>query len=186
MNTTAHENEKASRDVSANEARTRLYEIMKNHFDVVLFNQDADGKMHGRPMARARLDEDGTTYYATSIGSQKIAELHKRPEVSLSIQGEREYAVVSGRARISQDRALIDQLWQDSWKIWFEGGKTDPSIAIVIVEPDEGTYWDQTKTQGLSFLWRAAKARITGHEVAIDPGDSQHVSMKKNVRAPGI
>jgi len=162
------------------EAEKRLLEILRAHHDgMMFFNHDPDGVLCGRPMQCARVDDDGTMYFATGIESEKVADLRIDPEVTVSVQGGREYAVITGAARISQDHALIDQLWSDAWKLWFPDGKDDPSIAILVVEPDTGTYWDTSKTQGLSFLLRAAKARITGQEIERDPGDSATVSMNK-------
>jgi general stress protein 26 len=164
------------------DAQERLFAIFEKHFDLMFFNQDENGQLRGRPMSRARVDDDGTTYFATRIDSKKVRELRADPRVTLSVQGSHEYAVVTGRARISQDRALIDQLWKDAWRIWFEQGPTDPSIAIVIVEPYDGTYWDLTKSQGLSFLWRAAKARLSGKEIERDAGDHEHVTIRRPPR----
>jgi general stress protein 26 len=129
-------------------------------------------------MGWARIDDDGTLYFSTGADSKKIAELEAHPEVTLSVQGKADYAVVRGTARISQDRALIRELWEDSWKVWFPEGVDDPTIAIVVVSPDEGTYWDQKSTQGLSFLFRLAKARLTGNAVEIEQGDVQHVPLR--------
>ncbi len=171
--------EKAKPQPTNEEAEKRLLAIMKGHSDVMFFNHDAEGTLCGRPMAVAHLDEDGTTYFATGIESEKVADLRMDPEVTLSMQGGREYAIVTGEARISQDRALIDQLWTEAWKLWFPDGKDDPSIAIIIVQPEQGTYWDNSKTQGLSFLLRAAKAALTGKEVERDPGDAATVAMNK-------
>jgi general stress protein 26 len=161
------------------EAEKRLLEIMKSHGDVMFFNHDVDGALCGRPMQAVRIDDDGTSYFATGVDSEKVADLRLDPEVTLSFQGGREYALVTGEARISQDRALIDQLWSDAWKTWFPDGKEDPSIAVIIVDPDTGTYWDNTKTQGLSFLLRAAKARLIGERIERAPGDSATVAMNK-------
>jgi general stress protein 26 len=167
------------------EAEKRLLEIMKAHTDVMFFNHDVDGALCGRPMQAARIDDDGTTYFATGIESEKVADLRMDPEVTLSVQGGREYALVTGVARITQDRALIDQLWSDAWKLWFPDGKDDPSIAVIVVQPESGTYWDNSKTQGLSFLLRAAKARLMGEEIERDPGDSATVAMNKKRGARG-
>lgn len=163
---------------SPQEAHDRLLEILKAHHAAMMFSVDDDGRIQGRPMGWARIDDDGTLYFSTGADSKKIAELEAHPEVTLSVQGKADYAVVRGTARISQDRALIRELWEDSWKVWFPEGVDDPTIAIVVVSPDEGTYWDQKSTQGLSFLFRLAKARLTGNAVEIEQGDVQHVPLR--------
>ena len=76
---------------------------------------------------------------------------------------------------MSQDRALIDELWEDSWKTWFPDGKNDTSIALLIAHPIEATYWEGGLGHGISYLFRAAKARLTGKEMDIKPGDEEKV-----------
>jgi general stress protein 26 len=155
-----------------------LVRIFEKHASVLLFDHAMDGKLQGRPMVRERIDPDGTMYFTARADSKKIAELTARPEVTLAVQAGNEHAVVSGRASIRRDQALIDTLYRSSWKVWFPHGRTDANIAIIVVTPEEGTYWDQTRGQGLSFLFRLAKARLTGSRMETRPGDAQHVTMR--------
>ena len=47
-----------------------------------------------------------------------------------------------GIATISRDRAKIEELWEPVLRTWFTGGKDDPRITVIEVEPTEGYYWD--------------------------------------------
>lgn len=134
-------------------------------------------------MANARTDDDTTVYLVANIDSKKVAELTREPRVALSIQDREGIAMIDAEARVSQDRALIDELWQDSWSVWFERGKDDPNVAILVIQPLEGTYWDQDLGHGLSYLWRMIKARVGDHTMEVEPGDQSTVEYR-GVRRP--
>jgi general stress protein 26 len=164
--------------VSPAQHRERLHDLVKGASTVMLLSHGEAGKIVGRPMAVARVDDDTTLYLVTSVDSKKVAEIHRDPRVSASIQAGHSFVMIEGDCRVSQDRRLIDELWQDSWKPWFAGGKTDPAIAILVVTPGEGTYWDGGLGNGLSYLYRMAKARVTGDEMEIKPKDQAKVDLK--------
>jgi general stress protein 26 len=155
----------------------RLREILEDAGMVMMTTRALDGALHTRPMSVARVGDDGTMYFATSVESAKIEELRADPRADVAFQSRTQYATVHGDARVSQDAALIAALWQDSWKMWFPRGKDDPSIAIVILHPSRGEYWDQSGARGLSFLYRAAKALVTGEPVEFKPEDHGTVQM---------
>lgn len=150
---------------TAAEQRTRLREILDDAGVVMLVTRDRAGASHVRPMAVAKVDDDGTIYLATSAKTAKIAELQADPRADLIFQGKVQFATVSGKASIRRERALIDELWRESWKLWFPEGKEDPDIVILVVSPERGEYWDQSGISGISFLFRAAKAYVTGKEM---------------------
>src|SRR4051794_18734120 len=105
--------------------------MVANSRTIMLLTRGEGGKIIGRPMSNVKTDEDTTVYLVTNIDSKKIAELRAEPRVSLSIQDRDGIAMIDGEVRISQERALIDSLWEDSWQVWFDGGRLDPDIAIV-------------------------------------------------------
>ena len=145
--------------------RRRLHEILDDAGTVMMITRTPAGELHGRPMAVARVSDGDTLYFATGIGSPKVDELMADPRVTLVFQSKTRYATVDGTARVTRDRALVDELWQESWKVWFPDGKDDPDIAIVVIQPDRGEYWDQSGARGLSFLYRTARAYVTRSEV---------------------
>jgi general stress protein 26 len=165
-------------NVSPKEHRQKLHDIVKGAHAVVLLSHGDGGKIIGRPMAIARVEEDTTVYLVTDIESKKVDEISRDPRVSMSVQNGDGYVMIEGDCRVSQDRRLIDQLWQDSWKPWFEGGKADPSIAILVVTPNEGTYWSGGLGHGLSYLYRMVKARVSGEEMEVKPTDQGKVDLK--------
>lgn len=141
-----------------------LHETLKEAGTVMMLTRGADGGLHGRPMALQRVDDQNRLYFSTSASSTKIADLERDPRVDVVFQSRTRYATIAGHATVSRDRKLIDELWQESWKVWFPKGKDDPDIALVIVDPERGEYWDQSGLKGLSYLFRAVRSYVTGKE----------------------
>lgn len=160
--------------------RHTLHDMVASSRTIVLLTRGENDKIVGRPMANVRTDEDTTVYLVTNIDSKKVDELRADPHVSLSLQTKDGIAMIEGQVRISQDRALIDSLWEDSWSVWFEGGRLDPAIAIVIVEPIEGTFWEQDLASGLSYMWRMLKARVKGETMETKATDQATVDLRKH------
>jgi general stress protein 26 len=176
---------KAQEQLSAEQHLANLRGIIDGARTVMLLSHGADGRIEGRPMALVKTDVDQTLYLTTSIESNKVAEIVANPQVSVTASHEG-LAIIEGTARISQERALIDELWKDSWRAWYPTGKTDPTIAIIIVTPSEGTYWDMSMTTGLSYLYRHVKARLLGTEMELKPSDAAKVDLAKTGRTPAI
>ena len=136
------------------EIRERLHELVKATRTVIVLSctpDDPSGdQIDGRPMALVRTGDDTTMYLATALDVKQAAELERASRVTVVVQGA-DYAMFTGEARVSRDRALIDELWTKAWRQWFRG-KSDPAIAIVIVTPIEGSYWEDTERH--SYLYR--------------------------------
>lgn len=56
-------------------------------------------------------------------------------------KGSYRFVVVSGHGKITNDRAMIEELWSDMDKTWWEV-KDDPSIWLLNVTPERGEIWD--------------------------------------------
>lgn len=153
--------------------QAKLREIVEKSRAVMLMTHGANAAIDGRPMSVAKQDDDGTIYLVTSVDSKKVDELSRVPQGSLSIANSAGYAIISADIRVSQDRQLIGELWQDSWKVWFPDGKDDTTIALLVAHPIEATYWENDLGKGISYLFRAAKARLTGSEIEGRPGDEE-------------
>lgn len=158
------------------EHRQRLHEILADAGTVMMITRHGE-ELRMRPMAVAKVADDDTLYFSTSTRTDKLGEIERDDRVDLVFQSRTRYAAVAGEATLSRDRALIDELWQDSWRVWFPEGKDDPSIVIVVVRPSRGAYWDLGGAGGLKFLYRSAKALVTRSEVEVDPESHGEVAM---------
>ena len=152
----------------AEEKVDRLYDIIKDFDNAILVTRLADGRSHARPMAVAEIRPDGDIFFTTDIHSPKIAEIAANPDVVVTFQSGAQFAAVGGRAEVVRDRALIEELWSEAWKIWFPGGKTDPALCLIRVDGREGEYWDNAGAQGIKRAFQTAKAYIKGQTPELD------------------
>ena len=162
--------------MSANTRREHLYDLLKDFDTAMLVTRSDDGHMNARPMAVAELRPDADAYFVTSIDSPKVAEVAASPSVTLTFQSSSQFASLSGRASVVQDRALIDRLWKEAWKVWFPKGKTDPTISLLKFSAEDGEYWDNAGAQGLKYAFEAAKAYVKGEQPKSD--QKQHAKVE--------
>jgi general stress protein 26 len=144
------------------QARSHLLSLLHGFDTAMLATRTVGGGVRGRPMGFAEVQDDGKMLFSSSLDDPKVAELQADPHVAVLMQGKTQWISISGTARIVRDRSLIDRLWSDSWKLWFPEGKTDPMLCIIVVDPTEGEYWDNSGTHGVRFAIEAAKAYLHG------------------------
>src|SRR4029079_1600349 len=99
------------------------------------------------------------------------------PAVSVTFQSRAQFASVHGNAYIVRDRALIEKLWSEAWRIWFPGGKDDPSLCLIRVEAREGEYWDNAGTQGVKYVLETVKAYAKGETPNVDAKQNAKVGL---------
>ncbi|MGH8496730.1 MAG: pyridoxamine 5'-phosphate oxidase family protein [Gammaproteobacteria bacterium] len=144
-------------------AGTRTLDELIEDFDTaMLVTRASDGALRSRPMAIAGCRSGAVLHFATRFDAPKVIELEEEPDVNVTMQGADKYLSLSGRARIVDDRRLIDELWSPAWKIWFPEGKDDPDLTLIELEPEMGEYWDRSGMRGARFLLEAGKAVLQG------------------------
>lgn len=157
-----------STTISDAEKRYRLKKLVSDFDTAMLVTHLTDGSLRSRPLAIAEQGEDGSLFFAISVESAKVQEIAGDSHVNLAMQDKRRFVSVTGRARVVDDRGLVEQLWKEAWKVWFPRGKKEPSLRILVVEPTEASYWDASGIEGLKYLFESAKAYVTGTPVAAD------------------
>ena len=139
-----------------------LYELTSGFRNAMLVTRGLDGAIHARPMAVAELAPDAEPCFSTSLESPKIAEIEADPRVLVTFQSRSEFATIQGTATVIKDRAEIDRLWSEGWRIWFPKGKEDPTLCLLKVSAERGEYWDTSGLEGLKFAFESARARLSG------------------------
>jgi len=51
------------------------------------------------------------------------------------------FATMHGRLSLDNDRAVIDRLWNRYVAAWYEGGKDDPKLALLRLDPERAEIW---------------------------------------------
>ena len=87
----------------------------------------------GRPMLPLFLENDPCLYFLTHENSRKVSHIEARSHVGLTMISKSCYLVVTGTAATSRDQALIQRLWQPTYRAWFPDGKDDREATAIRV-----------------------------------------------------
>lgn len=140
----------------------KLCDLLQDFGTAMLVTRTEDGQLRSRPMAIAEVHPDGTLWLLTDRNSGKLEEIGADPHVNVSAQSSAKFLSLSGTASPVDDRKKVAELWKESWKVWFPGGKDDPSLVLIRIQGDMGEYWDNSGTSGIKYLIEAGKAYLSG------------------------
>ena len=162
------------------EARTKLWDLVKDIRFAMFTTRHANGHLHSRPMTtqNSNLDEDQNLWFFMSRKGQPVADLIADPSVNVAYAdtGDDSYVSVSGTAAVVEDIAKKQQLWSKMAEAWFPGGVNDSDLALVCVKISHANYWD-VKESKIVQLYQMAKAAITG-KPPTDLGERAEIRMK--------
>jgi general stress protein 26 len=154
-----------------NEDQKHFQDILNDFGDAMLTTFDSDSHPRSRPMRIAEINDENELWFVTNNHSGKVDEIQANKTVAITMQGGGKYLSLIGRAEVVQDRAKLDELWSDAWKIWFPKGKDDPAVTLLRVMPDQGEYWDMSGMNRLRYIYEAGKAYFTGKVIDISDFD---------------
>lgn len=147
------------------EARTKLWELIKDIRFAMFTTRHGNGHLHSRPMTTQNkdIDEDASLWFFMARDDGPVADLTADPVVNLvyADPGEDSYVSVSGTAAVVEDAAKKKQLWSKMNEAWFPAGPTDPNLALVEVKIIHANYWDVDDSK-IVQLFKMATAAMTG------------------------
>ena len=161
---------------ATNQAIKKVAELIKNIKLAMMTTVDADGTLHSRPMGTQDKEFDGTLYFLTGKGSQKIAELRQDSHVNIAYANpdKNQWVSVAGTATASRDQQKIDELWSPFHKAWFPEGKDDPNIMVIRVDVDSVEYWEAASSKMVQVAG-LVKSLVTGKPYR--PGENKTIDM---------
>jgi general stress protein 26 len=158
-----------------------LWDLIKKTRFGMLTHRDADGQLHSQPLTtqNRELAANSALYFFISRSSHLARRVAADGLVNIAYANTDDdcYVSVSGAARISDDRAMITQLWSPAAKAWFPGGQDDPDLALLAVQPDHAEYWN-VKESKIAQVLKMAKAAITG-KPPVTLGEHREVDLAK-------
>jgi general stress protein 26 len=100
---------------------------------------------HTRPMT-AQLGGDGghgPIWFFTSNDTALVGALGKghRAIATFCGKGHDLFATVHGNLSLDNDPAVIERLWDGTIAAWFEGGRSDPKLALLRLDPERAEIW---------------------------------------------
>jgi general stress protein 26 len=125
------------------QALDRLQALIEGIRVAVLITHGSRDGFHGRPMQTLEGPSDGRLLFFTSASSPKALDLERNPRVSLvyADSASHRYVFVTGRARLTVDRARFERHWRATDKLWYPGGVDDPDLRLLEVTVERALYW---------------------------------------------
>ncbi len=161
--------------LSREEGIAKIAELIKDIQMAMLTTVATDGRLHSRPMATQKAPFDGELLFLTADDSGKVHEIEQEAEVALTyVDPKHTFLTLSGRASITNDRALIEKLWNPTYKAWFPEGKEDPSIRVLRVDVEQAEYWEAPANALVRNVKILARA-VTGGKTPV--GDHARVAV---------
>lgn len=162
-----------------------LYTLIDGIEIAMFTTRRSDGHLVSRPMATQERVTGSDLWFVTDVSSNKLDELASDSHVNLSYYNvkSREWVSVAGTAQVTQDRALIRELYKPDWRAWFgdeggekDGGPDDPRLALVLVEAHSVEYMVTTKPRPV-VLFEVARAMVTGNPPNV--GEQRHLNERE-------
>ena len=82
------------------------------------------------------------------------------------------FACIHGTLTLDNDRAAIDRLWNPYVAAWYEGGKTDPKLALLRFDPEHAE------------VWKDASSVVAGVKMMLGIGDPKRDYRDKKASIP--
>jgi general stress protein 26 len=161
----------------APQAVSRLVALLRDFEAATLVTRTRAGSLHGRPMSIAHVEDNVTIWFVTSAASAKAEELSDDARAMLTLQSPTRFVSVNGRAELVFDATRIEALWKEWYRVWGEGA-TAPQIALVRFTPFEAEYWDNSGMSELKYVFRAARAYVTGHAAELEADSVAHARLR--------
>lgn len=153
----------------------KLTDMLAGFDTAMLITHNEAHGLTARPMAIAEVEEGGKLWFLTDRDSHKMLDLARDNHVAVTVQGQNRFLTLSGRAEIERRVEKIEELWSEKFRVWFPGGKDDPSITLLHVVPEYGEYWDRSGSPGMKYLLKAGIAYLRREQP--EPGSEEHASV---------
>jgi general stress protein 26 len=126
------------------EIESKFWKTLKSDMTVMLSLFGVEDE-HSQPMTAQMLDENegGPIWFFTSKDThlvQSMGDGH-RAVASFASKGHDLFASVHGDLVVEHDRAMVDRLWNRFVAAWYQGGKDDPKLQLIRLDPDRAQIW---------------------------------------------
>lgn len=161
----------------------KLAEMIKDIHVTMMTTNDAQGKMHCRPMATMAFENndkfEGTLWFVTKQDSFKVHDIERDKEVVLAYSHptSQRYVVVYGLAAIEKDKLKMLTLWNQTLKNWFPKGLDDPEMVLIKVEVESAEIWDSPPSKMVKLIGMA-KSIVTGQHYEEKKIASRQIGLK--------
>ncbi len=129
----------------------------------MLVTHGTGAELHARPMAIAGVDENLELWFVSNEDSAKVHEIEQDTHAHVICQRDQSaYLSLGGTASLVKDRARVEKLWSESFRVWFPEGAADPELVLIRFRPERAEFWDNRGFHKMAYIWDAARAYVTG------------------------
>lgn len=124
------------------ELEARFWDALKSDMTMML-GLDAVEDGHARPMTAIIEGQRGPIWFFTSRDNSltQLLGANSRAIATFVDKGHDLFATVQGDLSLDTNRAVVDRLWNPHIAAWYEGGKDDPQLALLRLDPDSAEIW---------------------------------------------
>ena len=127
---------------TADELKEKFWKALKTDMTMMI-GLDGIEDGHARPMTAQIEGDSGPIWFFTAkdnVLAMKAA-ASGRAIATFTSTGHELFATVHGRLSVDTNRAVIDRLWNRYVAAWYEGGKEDPKLALLRLDPETAEIW---------------------------------------------
>ena len=98
---------------------------------------------HTRPMTAQFENDRSPIWFFTSTDNALVKAVRPgdRAIATFASKGHDLFAAVHGGLTVDTNPAVVDRLWNRFIAAWFEGGKTDPKLALLRLDAERAEIW---------------------------------------------
>jgi general stress protein 26 len=124
------------------ELETKFWKALESDMTMMLGLDGVDDG-HTRPMTAQIEGHHGPIWFFTSKDNALVNELadDARAIATFTAKGHDLFAAVHGRLCVDTSRAVVDRLWNRFVAAWYEGGKDDPKLCMLRLDPERAEIW---------------------------------------------
>lgn len=124
------------------ELEAKFWKALKSDMTMML-GLDGVEDGHARPMTAQVEADRGPIWFFTARDNALVQNLANgdRAIATFTSKGHDVFATVHGSVRFDNDRAVIDRLWNRYIAAWYQGGKDDPQLALLRLDPERAEIW---------------------------------------------
>jgi general stress protein 26 len=124
------------------ELQSKFWSALQSDMTMMLGLTGVD-EGHTRPMTAQVEGDRGPIWFFTSTDSALVDALGAggRAIATFASKGHDVFAAVHGDLSVERDRSAVDRLWNRHVAAWYEGGKDDPKLVLLRLDPDKAQIW---------------------------------------------
>lgn len=122
----------------------------------VMLGLDGVDDGHARPMTAMVENGASPIWFFTSTDTEIVKKLARgsRAVATFASKGHDIFATMHGGLTLDNDPSAIERLWNPYVAAWFEGGKSDPKLALLRFDAERAEIWEDASSllSGIKLL----------------------------------